>query len=121
LQCNHRYRRCTTDESGVACCSLVSEDHRREHRLALLEQAQNASSRREHIDLGRLPMTMWQTRRRFLTMAALAGAAGILPPQRAWAAEPALETTTVRPAREPVICLGPAICLRGVAARRGVY
>jgi hypothetical protein len=37
-----------------------------------------------------------QTRRHFLTMTALAGAAGILPPRRGWAAEPALETTTVR-------------------------
>jgi NitT/TauT family transport system substrate-binding protein len=52
-------------------------------------------------------MTMWQTRRRFLSMTALAGAAGILPPQRAWAAEPALETTTVRLGRVPVICFAP--------------
>jgi hypothetical protein len=49
-------------------------------------------------------MQMMQTRRRFLTMTALAGAAGILPPRRARAAEPALETTTVRFGREPVIC-----------------
>ena len=52
-------------------------------------------------------MTMWQTRRRFLAMTVLAGAAGILPPQRAWAAEPALETTTVRLGRLPVICFAP--------------
>jgi len=55
-------------------------------------------------------MTMWQTRRRFLTMAALAGAAGILPPQRAWAAEAALETTTVRLGRwisSASICFAP--------------
>jgi hypothetical protein len=25
FQCNRRYRRCTADESGVACCSPVSE------------------------------------------------------------------------------------------------
>jgi NitT/TauT family transport system substrate-binding protein len=52
-------------------------------------------------------MTMMQTRRRFLTMAALAGAAGILPPRRAWADEPALETTTVRFGKAPVICFAP--------------
>src|SRR2546421_12872147 len=48
-----------------------------------------------------------QTRRRFLTMTALAGAAGILPPRLARAAEPALETTTVRFGKFPVICFAP--------------
>jgi NitT/TauT family transport system substrate-binding protein len=52
-------------------------------------------------------MPMRQTRRRFLTTAALAGTAGILPAQRAWAAEPALETTTVRLGRLPAICFAP--------------
>jgi NitT/TauT family transport system substrate-binding protein len=51
-------------------------------------------------------MPIMQTRRRFLSGAALA-AAGILPPQRVWAAEPALETTTVRLGRLPVICFAP--------------
>jgi NitT/TauT family transport system substrate-binding protein len=48
-----------------------------------------------------------QTRRRFMSGAALVGTSGILPPRRAWAAEPALETTTVRLGREPVICFAP--------------
>src|ERR1700739_3846749 len=57
-------------------------------------------------------MTMMQTRRRFLggatlTSAALAGAAGILRPLRGWVAEPAMETTTVRLGRLPVICFAP--------------
>jgi NitT/TauT family transport system substrate-binding protein len=53
-------------------------------------------------------MPTTQTRRRFLTTTTLAGAfAGILPARRAWAAEPALETTTVRLARMPVICWAP--------------
>jgi NitT/TauT family transport system substrate-binding protein len=52
-------------------------------------------------------MKMIQTRRRFLTMTALAGAAGLPPPRRAWAAEPALETTTVRLGRMPAICFAP--------------
>jgi NitT/TauT family transport system substrate-binding protein len=52
-------------------------------------------------------MPMMQSRRRFLTMTALAGTAGILPLRRARAAEPALETTTVRLGRQPVICFAP--------------
>src|ERR1700745_4081452 len=56
---------------------------------------------------GRLQMMMTQTRRRFLTLTALAGAAGVLPPSRIRAAEPPLETTTVRLAKIPVICFAP--------------
>jgi NitT/TauT family transport system substrate-binding protein len=52
-------------------------------------------------------MPVMQTRRRFLTMTALTGAAGILSPGRARAAEPALETTTVRLGKMPVICFAP--------------
>src|SRR5438132_13522155 len=52
-------------------------------------------------------MQMMQTRRRFLTMTALAGGAGFLPSWRARAAEPALETTTVRLGKAPVICFAP--------------
>jgi NitT/TauT family transport system substrate-binding protein len=52
-------------------------------------------------------MAMAQTRRSFLSMTALAGTAGILTPQRTLAEEPALETTTVRVARAPAICLAP--------------
>ncbi len=54
-------------------------------------------------------MPMMQTRRRFLTMTALAGGAGFLPApiRRARAAERALETTSVRLAKIPVICFAP--------------
>jgi NitT/TauT family transport system substrate-binding protein len=53
-------------------------------------------------------MATTQTRRRFLTTLSLAGATGlVLPPRRAWAAEPALETTSVRLGRLPVICWAP--------------
>jgi NitT/TauT family transport system substrate-binding protein len=48
-----------------------------------------------------------QTRRRFLSGAALAGAAGILPPLRRGAAQPAPETTTVRLPKVPIICFAP--------------
>jgi len=40
-------------------------------------------------------------------MAGVAGAAGLLPLRGAWADGPALETTTVRLARQPVICFAP--------------
>jgi NitT/TauT family transport system substrate-binding protein len=52
-------------------------------------------------------MSIVQSRRRFMTMTALAGAAGILPTRRARPAEPALETTSVRLGRLPVICFAP--------------
>src|SRR6516162_4508007 len=51
-------------------------------------------------------MTLVQTRREFLTTLSLASAA-VLPSRRGWADEPALETTTVRLARQPVICFAP--------------
>jgi len=46
------------------------------------------------------------TRRRFLSGAAIAGAAA-MPPARGGAAEPDLETTSVRLAKNPVICFAP--------------
>jgi NitT/TauT family transport system substrate-binding protein len=52
-------------------------------------------------------MTIVQSRRRFLTTVSLAGAAGILGTPRAFAAEGPLETTTVRIAKNPVICFAP--------------
>jgi NitT/TauT family transport system substrate-binding protein len=51
-------------------------------------------------------MRMAQTRRCFLSGAALAGAGAMLPARRG-PAEPALETTTVRLGRVPVICFAP--------------
>ena len=52
-------------------------------------------------------MPMIQTRRRFLTAAALAGAADLIRPPRTLAAEGPLETTTVRLMRIPAICHAP--------------
>ena len=52
-------------------------------------------------------MPIMQTRRRFLTTMVLAGAAGIALPRRGWADEPALETTTVRLGKLPIICFAP--------------
>src|SRR5262252_8616213 len=52
-------------------------------------------------------MTMIHTRRQFLTTFSLAGAAGLVRAPPSLAADGALETTTVRIAKEPVICLAP--------------
>jgi NitT/TauT family transport system substrate-binding protein len=52
-------------------------------------------------------MAMMQTRRRFLTTLSLAGAAGCVRPLPALAAEGVLETTTVRIAKIPGVCIAP--------------
>jgi NitT/TauT family transport system substrate-binding protein len=53
-------------------------------------------------------MKVAQTRRELLTTLSLAGAAGMLAPRRcAWAAEAPPETTTVRLAKLPAVCLAP--------------
>jgi len=52
-------------------------------------------------------MPMTQTRRRFISSVALAGAAGLLHVPRVAAAEGSLETTTVRVVKVPGICIAP--------------
>jgi hypothetical protein len=52
-------------------------------------------------------MLIMQTRRRFLTTASMAGAAGLFHAPPSQAAEGALETTTVRIAKLEAICLAP--------------
>jgi NitT/TauT family transport system substrate-binding protein len=52
-------------------------------------------------------MSVIQSRRQFLTALSLAGAAGLLRAPRALAAEGALETTTVRLAKNSGICIAP--------------
>jgi NitT/TauT family transport system substrate-binding protein len=52
-------------------------------------------------------MRMIQSRRRFLTTLASAGAAGLTRSPRAFAAEGPLETTTVRLPKSPSICVSP--------------
>jgi NitT/TauT family transport system substrate-binding protein len=52
-------------------------------------------------------MPLMQTRRRFLTAMALAGAAGLLRRPRALAAEGQLETTVVRLNKNPGVCIAP--------------
>src|SRR5215472_4854878 len=52
-------------------------------------------------------MSIMQTRRRFVCSAALAGGAGMLPALGAPAAEPSLETTTIKLPRAPAICTMP--------------
>jgi NitT/TauT family transport system substrate-binding protein len=55
----------------------------------------------------RLSMTRTQTRRSFLTGLSLAGAASLVRAPPSLAAEGVLETTTVRIAKLPAICLAP--------------
>ena len=52
-------------------------------------------------------MPMMQTRRRFLAIASLAGAAGFVSAPRVLAAEGSLETTTVRLSKFSAICFAP--------------
>src|SRR5262249_19079374 len=52
-------------------------------------------------------MPMPHTRRRFLRAMALAAAGGFVRPRRSPAAEEPLETTTVRLAKVPGICIAP--------------
>ena len=52
-------------------------------------------------------MTMTQTRRRFLTNLSLAGTAALMGAPRTFAAEGPLETTAIRLARQPTICVAP--------------
>src|SRR5215831_19499290 len=63
---------------------------------------------------------MTQTRRRFLKMTALAGAAGILPSLRARAIEPSLETTTVRLGRLSAICFAPQYVCEPLLRAEGI-
>ena len=50
---------------------------------------------------------MAHTRRSFLAMTAVAGAASLLLPRRGWADASASETTTVRFGKFPAICFAP--------------
>src|SRR3984893_17397324 len=52
-------------------------------------------------------MAMMQTRRRFLTSLAVAGAAGLVHAPRVLAAEGPLETTAVRVVNDRSICIAP--------------
>src|SRR5947207_2298550 len=54
-------------------------------------------------------MPILQTRRRFLSTLSLAGAAGLLRPPAVFAAEGRLETTSVRLAKMPDMCMAPQL------------
>jgi NitT/TauT family transport system substrate-binding protein len=63
-------------------------------------------------------MPATQSRRQFLTALSLAGAAGLGAPQ-ILAAEGALETTTVRFARNPAICMAPEFAAEALLRAEG--
>src|SRR6516165_11974317 len=83
-----------------------AEDHYRRHRLAVPERAQ---TRAEGVNAKEqeTPMSMSQTRRRFLTTLSLAVVAGFVRAPRVLAAEGPPETTSVRFVKNPVICIAP--------------
>jgi len=62
-----------------------------------------------------------QTRRHFLTTLSLAGAAGLVPPPLASAAEGVLETTTVRIAKLGAACLAPQFIAEELLRAEGFY
>jgi NitT/TauT family transport system substrate-binding protein len=64
-------------------------------------------------------MTMMSTRRRFLTTASLAGAAGLISSQGPLSAEEALETTSVRLFRGTPICGAPVYVVEELLRTEG--
>jgi len=63
-------------------------------------------------------MPKTQTRRRFLSTVALAGGVGLLPP-RVFAAEDRLETTTLRLAKMPDMCMAPQLVAEPLLREEG--
>jgi NitT/TauT family transport system substrate-binding protein len=68
---------------------------------------------------GGVPIPRTQTRRRFLTTAALAGAAGLVRAPRLLAAERALETTSVRLQKSAALCIAPVYVVEGLLRAEG--
>ena len=66
-------------------------------------------------------MDSTQSRRHFLTTLSAAGAAGIFGSRRSLADEAPPETTTIRLAKIPSICIAPQYVCRGAAARGGLH
>ena len=68
---------------------------------------------------GKSRVAVLQTRRRFLRTAAFVGVAGMLPLAGAQAAEPGLETTTIKLPRAPAICTMPQMITRQLLQAEG--
>ena len=64
-------------------------------------------------------MSIMQTRRRFLSSLSLAGAAGLLRPPAVFAAEERLETTTIRLAKMPDMCMAPQLVAQQLLGDEG--
>jgi len=64
-------------------------------------------------------MPITHSRRRFLTTASAAGAAALLRPSHVFAAEGALETTTVRIAKVGAVCLAPQYVAKELLGAEG--
>src|SRR5438045_4381777 len=64
-------------------------------------------------------MPIIQTRRRFLSTLSLAGAAGLVRPPAVFAAEGRLETTSVRLAKMPDMCMAPQLVAQELLREEG--
>ena len=64
-------------------------------------------------------MSIMQTRRRFLGTLSLAGAAGLVRPPTVFAAEGKLETTSVRLAKMPDMCMAPQLVAQELLREEG--
>ena len=64
-------------------------------------------------------MPITQTRRRFLSTLSLAGAAGLVRPPAVFAAEGRLETTSVRLAKMPDMCMAPQLVAQELLREEG--
>src|SRR5205085_11983807 len=94
------------------------QNHRQRCRLAFPQRAEaRAEGVRFEISAeavkrekrGDYRMPILQTRRRFLSTLSLAGAAGLIRPPAVFAAEGRLETTSVRLAKMPDMCMAPQL------------
>src|SRR5215469_7795055 len=103
----HRPVLCPAAARGRVHQIEPAENHRRRHRLAFLERAQTRAEGVNAKRVGRFPMQTTQTRRRFLTTASMAGAAGFVGASRVVAAEGTLETTSVRLPKVLGVCVSP--------------
>src|SRR3954454_4258360 len=64
-------------------------------------------------------MPKTQTRRRFLSTVSLVGAAGLVHPPAVFAAEDRLETTTLRLAKMPDMCMAPQLVAEPLLREEG--
>src|SRR5438874_2086507 len=98
---------CAAAARSRADQDATQSHHRGQHRLALLQRAETRAEGVTHEGERRGGMPIMQTRRRVLSTLALAAGAGLIGAPRVIAAEPKLETTSVRLGKSGSICIAP--------------